>query len=493
MKIMRLCMAALLSTAAMLAACDPYPKSWKTPNMTNLSPRLQPLFARTKTVCFGRFVIDVPETMELIWGQAMTPLTVDVFEDSGQLVVERVAHREAELKADIRFPTFKKLPMYFETLVGAKQGQRIVISQREADTDGEFRIESFSAMGKDLLLVSTFADQRDKERTLTEVNEMVLRLRPHLETEVPAEPGLCIDHAFLPDKPGAGKEKPDPEHIRIGFRLKQFPDAHLSIYTAPANPHDTSGDSLEGQLKRTEEEAKKSGKGNPYAALKFFRRDKRQIHDWKTGYEILTRTPDEEGSHGHHDFWMKFTGVAYDVFNPYADIQFKTGVEHDGAGATKPSLTDEEAVALWDKLTASIRVRPTGGGVKTSDATPPNAPLGELAATGRACVQTGWWESVDDDTVNAARRQHIKAGERMPQVAKLGKAGLLDRLRGEQPVYRGPTMWKLVGYGTPPEAPIATGTTPPVAVALMDTTPAGETPVTASPRDADDTPPTDKA
>ena len=34
-----------------------------------LSERLKPLFARTKQVCFGRYVLEVPQEAKLIWGE----------------------------------------------------------------------------------------------------------------------------------------------------------------------------------------------------------------------------------------------------------------------------------------------------------------------------------------------------------------------------------------------------------------------------------------
>jgi len=52
-------------------------------------------------------------------------------------------------------------------------------------------------------------------------------------------------------------------------------------------------------------------------------------------------------------------GVANDMLRPYVKINFYTGVEENSRGQVQPSLTDNEAVAMWDKLTTTIRVRPT--------------------------------------------------------------------------------------------------------------------------------------
>ena len=47
--------------------------------MTILTPRLQPMFEKTKTVCFGRFMIDVPASTTVAWGDVSIPLGVSVY------------------------------------------------------------------------------------------------------------------------------------------------------------------------------------------------------------------------------------------------------------------------------------------------------------------------------------------------------------------------------------------------------------------------------
>jgi hypothetical protein len=52
-------------------------------------------------------------------------------------------------------------------------------------------------------------------------------------------------------------------------------------------------------------------------------------------------------------------GVASDMLRPYVAINLHSGVKDNEKVGQPPSLNDDEAVALWDKLTSSIRVRPT--------------------------------------------------------------------------------------------------------------------------------------
>ncbi len=129
---------------------------------------------------------------------------------------------------------------------------------------------------------------------------------------------------------------------------------------------------------------------------------------------------------------------------PVLDIQLNTGVKDDRTANVKPSLTDEEAVALWDKLTASIRVRPTGGGARHSAAAPPKTPLGEFVGTGSACPQTGWWQCSDHGDIAGGRRRHFVAEEPMPHAILLGKPSVWQTLTGQRPTYQIATVWQLV-------------------------------------------------
>ena len=224
-------------------------------------------------------------------------------------------------------------------------------------------------------------------------------------------------------------------------------------------------------MTETEAEASKAGRPDPYAGIKFFRKSARTIGNWTTGYEVLTRTPEEAGSHAHQDFWSKFVGVPHDRFRPYVDIKMKTGVEGNAAGAVKPTLTDEEAIALWDKLTSSIRERPTID-TKTSDTTSPRIPLGYVELTGSVCPESGWWECARKSLpMQGGEYRFFQAGDVMPETVLLGRRSLWQKLRGVELKYRMSSVWKLIQYETPEdpaEANLAEHTSTPPRVRIDD-------------------------
>jgi hypothetical protein len=388
--IKRLCFAVLTAAPFLLAACDPTPRQWKTPNMTTLTPRLQPMFEKTKTVCFGRFMVDVPVSTTVVWGGVDVPLGVSIYPDGADEVKTLAQKFIDELKSE-KAINHDNASLLLSVEDMAQPEGKIVTGYEDFQSINGLKINGYFRLNNDGIVIDARPLREDKDGTIADIKSMTRRLRQRSDNEVPTEPGNCIENAFMPDSPDDEKNHPG-ELINIGFRLKEFPDTHLSIQIHPSNPYDSERSSLKAQWKRIKEDPATPEEQKALANTKFFRESPRQIQDWKIGYEVLTRIPDEEGVHSYHDFQARFTGVPHDPFKPYADIQFQTGVADNAAGATKASLTDEEAIAVWDKITSTIRVRPTNAmPLKNAGTDPqPQLPLGELAATGRVCPQTGW-------------------------------------------------------------------------------------------------------
>lgn len=451
-----------------VTGCDHEPKAWKNPNMTSLTPRLKPVFERIKTVCFGRFMLDVPASTTVVWGETLLPLGVTVH-PGGAGKVEGLAKAFIdELKGEKAIYQ-NDVPLLFSVDAASRPKGQIVTGYDGFEAINEFKVKGYFRLDDDGLVIDARPLRDEKERTAALVLDMARRVHLRAESEIPTGPGNCFEHAFLEDNPNPGKDDL-LEHVRIGFRLKDFPDAHLSIYIAPSSPKNPEGDSLEIQWNRMFAEASAEDE-KMFAKSKFFRRGAREIHDWKAGYEVLIRSPDEDGVYSHHDFQAKFIGVAHDAFTPYADVQFLTGVLNNTAGATKASLSDEEAIAVWDAIISTIRVRPTGAGTAKASAIPPQSrfPLGELAATGRTCPQSGIWESSEPSSREGGQRRYIKAGDIMPRVAVRGEPSLWQKIKGETPSHHLATVWKLVGYDDATAIVNIAEPTPPIAQALPET------------------------
>lgn len=425
--------------------------------MTKLTPRLQAMFEKTKTVCFGRFLVDVPASATVAWGDVSVPLGVDVYPDGADEVKELEQKFIDKLKSEKNINK-NYVPLLLAIDEISQPEGKIVTGYEDFESLDDLKINGYFRMNKDGVVIDSRPMRDEKDETIAEIKSIARRLRRLPENEIPTEPGNCIEYAFLPDDPTADKAHLG-ELIRIGFRLKEFPDTHLSIFVGPSNPYYNESDSLKWQLERLEKRMKAEDPNNPNLKTRYLRRGDRRIHDWVGGFEGLSHTPDQPEAHPIHDFGMDFRGMPSDPYKPYADIRMQTGVFDNVAGATKATLTDEEAIAVWDRITSTIRVRPTTTTpAKTADAGP-RRPLGELAATGRTCPQTGWWASDVAPDKNGGGNQHIKAGDIMPHAVTSGEPSLWQKLKGERPSIRVATVWKLVGYDdAPAHADVATGT-----------------------------------
>lgn len=419
------------------------------PNMTNLTPRLKTVFEKRKTVCFGRFLVDVPASTTVAWGDISIPIGVHVYPNDVHRVRDMAENFVSDLRTEKAIYHNHSPLLISEDDVVEPQG-KIVTGYEDFEAVNGIKIHGFFELNNDGLIIDARPMKDDMNRTIDLIKGIARRLTLRGEAEIPTSPGNCIEYAFLPDQGTANDGQ--GELIRIGFRLKEFPDVHLSILLNPSNPNYSNSDSLQWQLERLEKDEKAENPDHPLLRTRYLRRGHRQIHDWLNGFEALSHTPEQSEMHGIHDFAMDFRGVPSDPLKPHADIRMQTGVSDNMAGAIKPSLTDEEAIAVWDKITSTIRVRPTSGtAVKTSQAdTPPLRPLGELAATGRVCPQTGWWQPSEPDGKEGGARQHFQAGQQMPHVVLAGEPSIWQKLRGERPSYRRATVWQLVEYGEAP-------------------------------------------
>jgi hypothetical protein len=160
---------------------------------------------------------------------------------------------------------------------------------------------------------------------------------------------------------------------------------------------------------------------------------------WK-GEEVALRTPHYKDDLEAHDFQFHSMGAVNDSLQPELDIQLDSGVKDDRKAKVQPSITDEEALALWDKLITTIRVRQPSDATQAPRA---RAPIASTVPTGGICPETGWWEC--GKNIEGGTRRLFNAGERMPHAVLLREPGLWKTLTGSG---KGQveTLWTLVDY-----------------------------------------------
>ncbi|SDM96701.1 hypothetical protein SAMN05216517_107153 [Janthinobacterium sp. OK676] len=178
-----------------------------------------------------------------------------------------------------------------------------------------------------------------------------LRLRD--ENEVPKEPGYCVKNGFMSDDKYDNQEMAD-----AGLYFPSLPDVTFSITANkdaygdyPPAEYDAKVRGKLSLLARIQEAKDQQGKNYPPRTL--LREGKRDVQHWH-GEESLIRRTD-----GVHDFEWTLVGTPRDIAYPAVlEASMYTKVAHNMVGAAEAaSLTDEEAIALWDKLLSGLKFR----------------------------------------------------------------------------------------------------------------------------------------
>jgi hypothetical protein len=403
--------------------------------MTELPPRLQTLFERTRKVCFGRFLIEIPAMATVVYGPAEVEAPIYFSEGDAGKIPEHLAKESIKIEEEREYffkDDIKNFPLYGKIIDGAKSGQKLLFRSKDQIN---YHIISFIPVGKDLFIQEGAAPPED-ETEISTLNRIASLLRVRADDEIPAEPGMCIEGGFVPFDPKY-------ERATIGVRLKDFADVHLSIDVHKNQDYLPKGNSPILLREQAKHFAEADGLGPIFASTKILRQQARRLGSWE-GEELALRTPAYKNDKSVHEFRFHSMGAVHDSLHPELDIRLDTGVKDNSKGKVDPSLTDEEALMLWDKLISTIRVR------QPSDATPSKTapsriPLASQVRTAEPCPQTGWWECTETRKIEGDRRRFLQAGEVVPH-ALLSDTGMWQKLTGKHSIHQVASVWKLVAY-----------------------------------------------
>ena len=335
-----------------LSGCNPK-YSYKenaVPDSPQLSLRLQKIFAKTKVVCFGRYALNVPEEAQFLWGAVSFPSTIETIGGGLDAVKHRVAADIAKLKwkdatAEITFN-------HEGPVEGSWQ-----IRYHEGEIGKELGLHFFKSyvnIGDLNFILSGSVNEGETEESAAARQTIRVRsLRLRAENEVPHEPGYCIEHGFMRDDFYSSQEMVD-----AGIYLPSLPDVSFSI----SSNKDAYGDYPPEEFEKTQRaelslltriKQAQEDQGIQYPRRTVLREGKRNVQHWR-GEESLVRRND-----GVHDFEWAFVGTPKDVAHPSEfNVRMYTKVKNNTVGAAKAaSLSDNEAVALWDKLLSGLKFR----------------------------------------------------------------------------------------------------------------------------------------
>lgn len=423
------------------------------------------------TVCMGRFLVDLPDEATLeVARPRIDGFNISSFEEPEADFQVRLGQRETRLRsAPDQFGGTRNLESVREVktdngVVGKifVHGRTVREGTRSRGLDLErYRFEGVAVealVHGQGLSFDLSADRYDPDQ-IDNLAKLVAKLVPNPENRAPTEPGFCVHRAWFHDPLTADQG----EEIMMFARLPSHPDVEFMAILAAGNKPASQSlleRTVEADAGLTPEEKKRV----------FNLRAAKRTIGGLAGDEVVTRVA-EQNDAIVYTFWWEVDGTEDNVYVPH--VVFKMYVGKGENGPVPSSLSQDAAMALWDKISSSLRLRPIEVR-KPVAAVSPAAPLGSYAWAGDRCPQSGWWQCSDGGKgigVLGGQRQYIRKGERMPQALLLPQQTLWERLRGLQPSYESKTQtsWKLVDKRSrkrvPSPLPLAQAT--PVAAASI--------------------------
>jgi hypothetical protein len=382
-------------------------------------------------------LIDLPEEAQAeLYGARISAFNIDAFAEGPEAFEKRVAELETEIrnKADrLGGKNNMETVRNIETDTGLRG--KIFVHGREV-TEGNasdgFTVEHFRYEGVAMeahvygkgISIDVTTDFYDPDR-VDYLEKLVSQLVANPTSRVPSEPGFCIDHAYIRNPLSAE----EGERIMMAVKLPSRPDIGINFDTIAGTKPDAHGLLERGRASRARLSPVLS------ARVTDLRAAPRTIGG-VTGDELVQRVIENNLAIVYGFHW-EVIGTEDNVFMPDISLMMVTGRGEEEP--VRSSLAEPAALALWDRIVSTVRVRPAAP-PKAAMAVPPAPPLGTRVLAGEICPQSGWWECA------GGKRQYIRQGAQMPQALLLPPLSLWKKIRGIQPNQGAgaPTEWTLV-------------------------------------------------
>ena len=430
------------------------------------------------TVCIGRFLVDMPEEARIELAQPrIDGFNISAVDEPDVDFQVRLRQREARLRAaPDRLGGNRNVESVREVKTDNGVVGKIFVHGRTVNEGTQMRGLEQERYRYEHVAVEALvhgqgmsfdisAEKYDPDQ-VENLSRLVAKLVPNPTNEAPTEPGFCVYRAWFRDPLTADQG----EEIMMYGQLPSHPDIQfLTILAAGRKP------ATQGLLERTTE-AVAGLTPDEKKRISNLRADRRTIGGI-IGDEVVTRVAEQNDTTGY-TFWWEVDGTEENVFVPH--FAFKMYVGKGNNVPVPSSLSQDAAMALWDKISSSIRIRPTQERKPVAAELPPT-PLGTYALAGERCPESGWWLCGDGGKgvdVLGGQRQYIRKGERMPQALLLPPQTLWEKLRGLQPSYesKNQTSWKLVDKRNRKRVPSPVPLAPAMPVAAANVTSAGAGP-----------------
>jgi hypothetical protein len=346
----RVAMFALIASLTLLFLLNHQKYSYKEqgmPNKINPSRKLNELFSKTRDVCFGRYILTVPAEARLVFGHQEFPAEITTHKKA----LGQAKNLANAFIADLKQEDDDTEVMYLGPGPIPSSVQIRFFAGAFLKQEGAQGIRNFDEIGDHVFEYGWGSGKKEtSDQIIKRMAEIARNLRVRDNAEIPKESGVCIDEGFIADNTST-----DQEIFSAGISLPSFPDIRFSIMSN--KNASTEGPNGVGLISRHKDAMIAQGVIFPITTeMARLRMGRHIVNNWD-GEEVLLRHNGEEGAIAHEFLW-EFVGKTGDRAKPASvDIHLDTGVADDTKFATRGSLSDDEAVALWDKLLSGLRFR----------------------------------------------------------------------------------------------------------------------------------------
>ncbi len=382
-----------------LSACQPKP-------LTEQEQRtVTELTANMKTQCVGRYLIDLPADVDIYGHAKLNDVNVKIEPMSQQVFLDGMHKREAELKAMKHIDGYQFLfgdneyrPMNSSTEQMRKEGiWHFIHLDDEYSGDMGRTLEAYKwNKGYRIKLEAKTWDYtrsivKDKPRAKEMGNRVPSRLgymmgllhdfRGLSDGEIPKEPGICLTSGFIKTEASAEEE------VSVGFRLLQHQDVFFRLETNANLREDETLLQRSSQINDTV----KSRDGKTLHKGRLDSKDLPTAEEWLASGRMQAGTP---GTF----FMLEANSMIGSAKTPWLSFDMKTGVfeKYQKDQPQHASLTEGEAIGLWNAVSRTIRVR---SGAMDPMPLPPVA-RSKLSvpavSSGQLCPEDGYWAGYCD-------------------------------------------------------------------------------------------------
>lgn len=323
---------------------------------------------KKKTVCVGRYLIDVPADAIVGLGhQRLGGFSIDTIEESEAAFRERLAQREIEIQAEADAKGHSEEGMEHARDLGVPgmSGRTWVYGRSRGylmEGDRRVAMESVSVEAHAHAGGLSFALSADStdESSVQAAEALLARLQLRGDDEVPAVPGFCVQRAVFAEPLPSHKT----EHIVMFLDLPAHPDLGMVLASLPGG---RSGPDLLARAARTDAAA---GMIESFLVTKL-RAGKRNLNGLDSE-ENLERVRELNFARTYAFMW-EVEGVEGDPLQPFLSFELQAGLNRrTGGKPVNASLHQDALLALWDSISSSIRLR-EGGQTLTGSGLPSSA------------------------------------------------------------------------------------------------------------------------